>query len=160
MDELAFARQEAAKRYAARQRQVSDTDLAARLPVKPAAAPSDDPVDALQLASLSLWPSTRRSCKRLIKLNVPEGMLVLALSVTWRAWASAALWFYLFRASARHEHAQLFLLVSVLLLLSAGFSRKRKGDVSAYSLFNTAQKALPGAASAAALDAQLRSGQL
>jgi len=132
------------------------------------------------LARSSLPSPLLRLGQRLVAAGLPEPLLVVLLPS--RRWALLAVWCICSRAAARavsrcgiivggfripglltlpallprpQELGPPFILVSMGAFIFANLG-KRRGALSAYSLFNPGQRALPGTMGAEAVDASLR----
>ena len=121
----------------------------AREHAPPAAAEADEVLEELSLAHVAPPPALLRLGRRLVAAGVPEPLVVLLLPS--RRWLWVAAWCVCSKAASRCELGPPFVLLSMLAVMLANLGKRKSGELSAYSVFNPGQRALPGAMDAAAI---------
>ena len=94
------------------------------------------------------------------RLRLPEFVVAAMFSVSWTFWVGILCWGCLSRAAAALDLGPIFIISTVFLLILMNLGTRREGSLSAYSLFNTNVRQLPGQITAEHLDGQLRHGQM
>lgn len=78
------------------------------------------------------------------KTGVPEAVVGFVFS---RRMALFLIWCGCSKAAARHGGGEIFVMLSILALMLSHLGKRKKGELSAYSLYNPGKRALPGAMS-------------
>ncbi|KAK9845279.1 hypothetical protein WJX81_002128 [Elliptochloris bilobata] len=94
------------------------------------------------------------------RLRLPELLMVVLFSVRPWVWAALGAWLACAPLAHRLEVGPLYVLASAAALIFLNLGTRKAGEASAYSIFNAGFRELPGQLNAAAMDEQLRRGQL
>ena len=151
----------------------ADTLLAAVAPRPPPQKIRDlingerEPEDeAESLLKLQLSPTASQFQKNLVfffkdKLHIPEPILALVIRIGWKIWMSIIAWMILARIAAEYDLGPPLIVGSCFALIAiVGFSTKKEGSLSAYSIFNPNLQRLPGQLTAEHMDGQVRRGNM
>lgn len=104
----------------------------------------------------------RRTAMLLIqRLSIPESVIAPLLWVSWKVWASIFGWGLLVKLASYAELGPIVIVGTIFAgIVLIGFSQRKDGSLSAYSLFNPQLQRLPGQLTAEQLDGQLRRGHM
>lgn len=104
----------------------------------------------------------RRAAMLLIhKLKVPESLIAPLLWVSWKVWVGILGWGVLVKLASYAELGPVVIVGTIFAgIVLLGFSRRKDGSLSAYSIFNPQLQRLPGQLTAEQLDGQLRRGHM
>ena len=97
--------------------------------------------DDEELPRAPLHPLLARLARR---TGLPEPLVAFLFS---RRMALFLIWCGCSKAAARHGGGEVFIMLSILALMALGLGKRKKGELSAYSLYNPGRRALPGAMS-------------
>lgn len=123
----------------------------------------DPPPDQWELRLPANAPAYKRKLAQFLRVRarLPGWVLVTLFAVRGRTWALLLAWLAALFLSARYPSIfPLYLLGTLFALIFFNLGHRKAGEPSAYSLFNTGQRELPGTFNAGVIDGQLRRGQL
>lgn len=66
------------------------------------------------------------------------------------------MWILLYYVFLRLEFGTVYFIFSIFVLMFTNLGKRKKGEMSAYSVFNKNQKALPGSLQASQFEAEIR----
>lgn len=76
---------------------------------------------------------------------MPEPILALVIRIGWKIWMSIIAWMILAKIAAGYDLGPPLIVGSCFALIAiVGFSKKKEGSLSAYSIFNPNLQRLPG----------------
>lgn len=123
---------------------------------------ADDEVEAIFRVPANA-PAWQRTLVRFMKerCKVPEAALALALRISWRFYVGLIAWAALVKVASLFELGPIVIVGTVFVGITiVGFTQRKEGTLSAYSLFNPNLQRLPGQLTAEHLDGQVRRGQM
>jgi hypothetical protein len=108
-------------------------------------------------------PAWQRKLVRFMKFQckIPEAPLALMLRISWRVYVGLLAWAALVKIASLFDFGPIVIVGTVFVGIAiAGFTQRKEGSLSAYSLFNPNLQRLPGQLTAEHLDGQVRGGQM
>mmetsp|Transcript_35324 Transcript_35324/g.59544 ORF Transcript_35324/g.59544 Transcript_35324/m.59544 type:complete len:214 (-) Transcript_35324:334-975(-) len=94
------------------------------------------------------------------KCHCPDEFIGLLLSIRGWQWALFAVWSMLSRVAYVHELGPIYIIMTGFFLIFTNLGRRIEGEVSAYSVFNSDFRELPGNFNADRVDQHLRQGHM
>ena len=92
------------------------------------------------------------------RLKLPEEFIHALLSVRRRTWFLVLAWLAASHLSVLYQMGPLFIIATGFCAIYFGLGKRKEGEASAYSIFNSDFQELPGTFNANRFDEQLRQG--